>query len=134
MLRSDRNRKQPESFYRLQEEDYRKRNKRVVVTDGTADSDEDVDESQQCNRSHNARPRTVARISEDTSSKKGGSNNRKLKTKGSSNANGTRANVNTANAKELWEGNGHTKLGFFAQRLAIILQVGRCTQVPKAWI
>ena len=115
------------------------RNKRVVVTDGTADSDEDVDESQQRNRSHNPRPRKVARISEDTSSKKGGSNNRKLKTKGSSNANGIRenanpANANTANAKELWEGKGHTKLGFFAQRLAIVLQVGRCEHVPKAWI
>lgn len=129
MIRSTRSRKQPESIYRLQEEDYRLRNLRVVETGSTLDTDKNGEDGQQSHPSHEMRPRKVARISEDTLSKKGSINTSKPKT---STDNGTTANADALNAKKLWEGQGQTKLGFSAQRFAKILQVGWCEHASGA--
>ncbi|KAI2500707.1 hypothetical protein MHU86_13790 [Fragilaria crotonensis] len=119
MIRSTRSRKQPESIYRLQEEDYRLKNLRAVETGSALDMDKNGEDGQQLHPSHEMRPRKVARISEDTLSKKGSTNTSKPKT---STDNGTAANADALNATKLWEGQGHTKLGFSAQRFAKILQ------------
>lgn len=129
MIRSTRTRKQPESIYRLQEEDYRLRNLQAVETGSALDTDKNGEDGQQLHPSHEMRPRKVARISEDTLSKKGSTNTSKPKT---SPDNGTAANADALNATKLWEGQGHTKLGFSAQRFAKILQVCWCEHTSGA--
>jgi hypothetical protein len=130
MLRSDRSRKQPDSIYRLQEEDYRLRNRRSVVTGGTIDADNHGEDSHKSSTSHDMRPRKVARISEDTFSMTGCMNKRMPKSSGRSNGDEATAHADAQNAKKVWEGQGQTKLGFSAQRFAKILQVSCGEQVP----
>ena len=128
MLRSTRSRKQPDSIFRLQEEDHRLRKLRVVETGSTLDTDNNGDDSQKCDTSHELRPCKVAKISEDTLSKKGTSSisKRKPKTPERSTDNDAETNGDALHAKRTWQGQGHTKLGFLAKRFAKILLVGWC--------